>query len=298
MSAIAYKKGKDLERQVEQILKQNSIKYQKQKRITGFGKRWLVDFYLPNPPTIIECKNIYGLNLRKHLETECVKFLDIRNRFFQMNFILVFPKPDFSMGSFARFCVKYNIKLATLDILLDSLRRKIDEVNSEFGKLTTSKTQTIKVIRASGVEGITAKTIMKKLGWHGKYPHIPFTAWGLVNYGIVKSILCPIRYFTKQNYERSKEFKFIEDLKMNYLNYSDKYFAEKYGFTIFKIRHFRLNRLGLRKKAGHWFKGNRNTYGKLYRRWERQGKPNGSFYNFMHCKNSLEDFLVSEKRDL
>ena len=105
------KKGFTFEDDVEQILIDNNIINKRHKPVHGYGKKWIVDFYLPKTETIIECKNIACRNLQRELMKECIKFLDIRNRFLQMNFVLLFPKPSFTMTSFVKFCNLYKINL-------------------------------------------------------------------------------------------------------------------------------------------------------------------------------------------
>lgn len=252
--ALAYKKGKNFERQVEEILIHKSVEYQKQKRIKGFGKRWLVDFYLPQYKTIIECKNISSSNLRRELRLDCLKFLDIYNRHLNMRFVLVFPKPNFIMSAFVRFCTAYKIKLTRITTLADDLDKKVQDVNERYGQLTTPKTRAIKLIKDADKEGITKTIIHDKLGWRGKTNSVPLETSELAKYGIVKSVLSPRRYFTQENYQGSNEFELIQDLRKHHLDYSDKTLAKKYGVTLSQVRRLRAGKLGLTKISGWYWK--------------------------------------------
>lgn len=259
MSIQAVEKGKDLEYQVEEILNQNDISFEREKRIKGFGKHWRVDFFLPKRRIIIECKNINSRNMKRYLKLDCLKFLDIRNRFLQMNFILVIPKPTFSMGSFCRFCTSYNIKLTTINDLLMAFEKKPSELNQKFGELLPRKDFILKLIKASREKGLTKQDLKKKLGWTTNASPSYLQADNLNKYGVVRSIFSPRRYFSKESYEESNEFKLIKDLKTNHLLYSDQYLANKYGFSMEQVANFRREKLGLHKHPGWNWRRNRNT---------------------------------------
>lgn len=246
MSQEAYEKGKTFEKQVEELLIKNSIKYERQKRFKGLGKRWLVDFYLPNYQAILECKNVEGKNVGRYLEAECTKFLDIRNRFFQMTFIIVLPKPKCSMGSFVRFCTLYNIKLTTPNRLIEALQKESKEINVEFGAVTKIEDKMLKIITDKGEEGITKGELARRVGCH------PCCVYRLcrLKSEIIKSKFSPKRYFIQAKYMESNEYKLIQDLKYHSLMYSDRYLAKRYGFTTSQVQTLRLHTLKIKKKPG------------------------------------------------
>ncbi len=94
----------------------------------------------------------------------CLKFLDLRNRHLEMNFVIVFPKPSITMGSFTRFCVAYKIKLATPETLISSFEKDVSETNKIFGRLISKNKQIIDLIKKSGFEGLTRKEVSKIVG--------------------------------------------------------------------------------------------------------------------------------------
>jgi hypothetical protein len=166
LSLEACLKGQQFEEYVEKVLKDNNIQYERQKRVEGLGKKWKVDYYLPKHQTILECKNIVGKNLERYLRADCVKFLDIRNHSLNMVFMLVFPQPRSTMGSFSRFCTRYNIKLATPSTVIEALERQAEEANMSFGRSVAVEKEMQRAVESSGREGVERKELARKLRIH------------------------------------------------------------------------------------------------------------------------------------
>lgn len=169
MSVQAFEKGVSFENEVENFLLENSIPVERHKRIKGFGKTWVVDFYLPEHSVVIECKNITSKNLKSSLKLDCLKVLDVYNRTSQMSFILVFPHADYTMARFARFCTKYNIKLATLSTLLEALGQNVETVNAPYYILKKQRPvlqreeAVLSLLRKK--DGLNAEQIAKRMNW-------------------------------------------------------------------------------------------------------------------------------------
>ena len=182
MSYLSCEKGDAFENKVKSILVEHNINFVREKFLHGYGKRWKVDFYLPEKKTIIECKNVRGRNLQRYLENDCLKFLDLRNKFFKMNFVIVIPKIRFTMGSFVRFCVAYKIKLATPLTLLASFDKSVEETNKFFGNINTLPNRMALLIKKAGSKGLTRKEVTEKIG---NYHHPFFSEKRFKKYGIV-----------------------------------------------------------------------------------------------------------------
>lgn len=256
MSFEACLKGQQFEDDVGKVLKGNNVEYEKQKRVEGFGKKWKVDYYLPQHQTILECKNITGKNLERYLRADCVKFLDIHNHSPDVVFILVFPQPRSAMGSFSRFCTKYNIKLATPSTVIEALRKQAEEANLSFGRSVAVEEEMWKAVESSGKEGIERKELARKLRVH--YNSRVFSNQFLSKFDIVKSLTSPKRYFARKSYENSKEHELVEMLNKHHLHYSDRDLAERFGFSLEQVRELR-KRLNKTKKTGWNFRKNRKN---------------------------------------
>lgn len=244
MGITAINKGRKFEDEVELTLKQLGITYEREKTIHGFGKKWRVDFYLPQDNTIIECKNVVGYNLPEYLQYSCLKFLDIRNRFLSMNFVLVFHKPNFRMQAVARFCTKYKIKLTNLNRLNQTLHQKTKTTNRLFS-LSRKKQKLLEVLDEGGADGIGYEQLEKEFGC--RYLCEILRASELTEFGIITSKTCPRRYFRSSKfYQKSREHRMIKELETRFLDASDYEIAEKHGFSSFQVRKLRL-KLRLKK---------------------------------------------------
>jgi len=129
-----YERGVSFENRIAEELSRNRIEYKRQYRLKGFGKKWLIDFYLYNMKehkTLLESKNV-GRNLIHSITSECVKFLDIRNASSEYSFMIVFPSLSHGINSLSKFCSAYDIRLATVDTFIEALKKNIKEQNMQF----------------------------------------------------------------------------------------------------------------------------------------------------------------------
>lgn len=102
------KKGTDLENSVQKYFEEHSIKFFRDHRMCGYGKKWEVDFYLPKSKTILLCKSWGKNKLAKSMFlADVLRCLDLRQKH-KTNSIILMQGLHLPL-SYLKMCIKFNI---------------------------------------------------------------------------------------------------------------------------------------------------------------------------------------------